>query len=111
MFASLRGRLISEFTYLANFVRDLLTRSFSQRALRARLRLYGGAVRGTYNEARFAAMRAAGFTEMRRVLHPADHCDPCVEWAGRGWQPIGTMPLPTQDTPCGNNCRCTVEYR
>jgi hypothetical protein len=48
--------------------------------------------------------------EERRVLGVADHCPGCLEQAGLGWQPIGTLDeIGTEE--CGNNCRCEYEYR
>jgi len=45
---------------------------------------------------------ASGF-----VVH---NCNGCLEQAGLGWQPIGTLDEIGAEE-CGNNCRCEYEYR
>ena len=76
----------------------------------ARVRLYGQAGRGTYWSTVGRVMGASGYTQEQRVLHPADHCRDCVEYADRGWQAIGTLPT-IGDSQCRSNCRCSFEYR
>lgn len=76
-------------------------------------------VQGYVLEARqqfFAAERAAlrqsdGRFEERRRLHANESCVDCVNYAGMGWQPMGTLPLPGQASRCGSRCRCTIERR
>lgn len=53
----------------------------------------------------------AGYTEMRRLLNSRIPCSDCPQYAAQDWQPIGVLPLPTEDCECGANCLCTVEYR
>lgn len=61
-------------------------------------------------------MKKSGFTEERRKLGVADHCSGegdtpgCIEIAGMGWRPIGTLPK-IGAALCGNNCKCSFEYR
>jgi len=38
------------------------------------------------------------------------NCNGCLEQAGLGWQPIGTLDEIGAEE-CGNNCRCEFEYR
>lgn len=59
-----------------------------------------------------AALRQADRRfEERRRLHARESCVDCMRYAGMGWQPLGTLPLPGQDSRCGSHCRCTVEHR
>jgi hypothetical protein len=51
-----------------------------------------------------------GYTEEIRILGAADHCRSCLEYAGMGWQPIGTLPE-IGDSECNMNCKCEFEYR
>jgi len=51
-----------------------------------------------------------GFTEERRVLGAADHCNGCLAQAGMGWQPIGTLDEIGAEE-CNQNCKCEFEYR
>lgn len=106
----IRARVRAQYRYLDGFLRDLSTGT--QRldgTFRRRAELYGLAARETYVEHDRGNMRALGYTEERNVLHPADHCDECVEYAERGRVPIGTTPPPGQRL-CRARCRCTMRY-
>lgn len=72
--------------------------------------MYADAGRGTGQDMRRREAANNGYTEEQRVLNPADHCSDCVEYAGLGWQPIGTLPR-IGDSVCRTNCRCEFEYR
>lgn len=77
-----------------------------------------------YNQSGYAAledfknrdMKNAGWTQERSRLGVADHCSSegavpgCIEVAGFGWRPIGTLPKPGARR-CGGNCKCYMEYR
>jgi len=78
--------------------------------------LYGESGRGAYQETKRSAAKRKGFTEERRVLGFAEHCessgglDGCVELAAKGWQPIGKLPR-IGESPCRTHCHCNFEYR
>jgi hypothetical protein len=77
-----------------------------------------------YNQSGYAAledfkardMKVAGWTEERRKLGIADHCSGegetpgCIELAGMGWRPIGTLPK-IGAALCKMNCKCRFQYR
>lgn len=76
--------------------------------------LYMQAGRGTYYE--FADETAASLSATgapvfeQRVLDPgARHCPCCIEQAGMGTQPLGTL-LPIGRCDCRANCRCVKIY-
>ena len=75
----------------------------------ARARLYGEASRGTYEQQRRAMAADRGNQLERRILHAAESCADCIQYAALGWQPIGTLPRIGQ-SQCRTNCRCTFEY-
>jgi hypothetical protein len=53
-----------------------------------------------------------GYREMRRVdRHDSKVCPDCREYSDRGWQPIGSLPMPGRECQCYDHCRCAVEYR
>lgn len=53
-----------------------------------------------------------GMTMMRRVARGDKRtCDDCRNYAGQGWVPIGTLPVPGQMCACHDRCRCYVDYR
>jgi hypothetical protein len=72
--------------------------------------LYAEAGRGTYYVFTTKEMRAAGKTEEENQLHPAEHCQSCLDEAARGWVPIGTL-IPIGQRDCLGRCRCTISYR
>ena len=61
---------------------------------------------------RFYVREEQGYKEMRRIdRHDSKVCPDCRNYAGQGWQPIGTLPMPGRDCQCYDHCRCRVEYR
>jgi hypothetical protein len=51
------------------------------------------------------------YREMRREIASGHPCDDCLGYAAEGWQPVGALPMPTQECVCKSNCRCVVFYR
>ena len=76
---------------------------------KARVNMYARAGHATYEETKRAGAKDKGFTSERRVMSVAEHCADCLEYAARGWQPIGTLPK-IGDSVCQVNCRCKFEY-
>lgn len=78
--------------------------------------LKGAAIMSIYENRRLAEALRAGYTETRRVLGVAEHCDRskdrpgCVELAARGWIPIWQM-IPIGGATCRSNCKCHLEFR
>ena len=104
-------RLRAEYSYLQNFVRDLLDGRVSGAMAVARIGLYAQSVRGSYWEGSEARQKERGFSLMRRILdNQAQHCQDCIDYAARGMVPIGTVPLPGQRCACRARCKCSVTY-
>lgn len=103
--------LRGQYTYLAKFAQQIAFNGLpiDGRALR-RVDMYFGAGRKTYHATQTAVMTDVGHDEERSVLHPADHCDDCIEEAAKGWSPIGSL-IPIGDRQCLSHCKCTMEYR
>jgi hypothetical protein len=78
--------------------------------LRARAKMYGQAVRLSYENQVRAREQNARMSEERRVLSSAEHCSDCVGYAATGWQPAGTLPQ-IGDSQCRSNCHCHFEFR
>ncbi len=110
-------RLRSEYKYFNAFSKEIANGDLSAAQIQARVDQYAAGTRKAYYDGRTAAAKDGGFTEERRVLNPAEHCTTqgdrtgCIEYAAKGWQPIGTMPEPGEGTPCRGNCKCAKEYR
>jgi hypothetical protein len=47
----------------------------------------------------------------RRLLGAAEHCPDCLDYYARGWQPAGSLPVPTQSSQCGTYCQCDMVHR
>ncbi len=105
------ARLATEFSYLERLALDISAGRVSLAEVLYRLSLYARDARTTYFEGARAAKDDAGYTQERRVLNPAEHCSDCVLHAAKGWRPIGSLPLPGDDSQCISNCRCGMEYR
>ena len=78
--------------------------------LNARATLYGDASRGTYEQSKRAQAADKGNEEEIRILHAAESCVDCIQYAALGWQPIGSLPR-IGDSQCRSRCRCTFSYR
>lgn len=78
--------------------------------------LRGATPRASYENWRVTEHQARGYTEARRVLGVAEHCERsgdrpgCVELAALGWVQIERL-IAIGEATCREHCKCTVEYR
>lgn len=106
-----------QLAYLDGFHRDIRQAINSGKPLPAktvsRAGSYAAAASVTADQARRQSMADevvaddADLWEVR-VLGVAEHCNDCVEYAGRP-APVGTLP-PIGDSECGQYCKCRFEY-
>jgi hypothetical protein len=75
-----------------------------------RAQQYAQAGRTTYENFQRRAMEARGHDEERSVRNAGDSCAGCLAAEARGWQPVGSLPLPGERN-CLRNCKCAMEYR
>lgn len=106
------GQMIRrQYEYLQGFANDIASgkQPLNGRFL-VRAQMYADAPRSTFEQMRrrYEANRN-GQTVEKRVLGYAEHCGDCVEYAGRGWQPIGTLP-PIGASVCRVKCKCKFVY-
>lgn len=85
--------------------------------LRSTMVLRGGAISGLFENWRLKRLAPrAGYTEARRYLRVAEHCEHsaerpgCVELAAKKWVPIWQM-VPIGGATCRDNCKCRIRYR
>jgi hypothetical protein len=106
------GQIVrDEYNHLSGFAGELsagFQRTDGTMLTRAQLYTRGG--RRTYESVTGSVAEDAGNVEERSILHPADHCQGCIDEAAKGWQPIGTL-TPIGQRTCLGNDRCTMEYR
>lgn len=107
------GRQIrDQYGYLHNFAQEMASGKQPMNGrVNVRADLYVEAARDTFEEMRRRYEKNNNaMTEERRVLAAAENCNGCIEQAGKGWQPIGTLPrIGSQE--CRTRCKCTFEYR
>lgn len=103
--------LKDQYKYLDNFAGQIASGKVPlDGRLMVRAKLYAGAGHGTYEDMKRRLFEQRGYTEERRVLTPGENCNGCIEQAGRGWSPIGTLDRIGSEE-CRSNCRCDFEYR
>lgn len=98
-----------QFTFLRRLTDQI--QQGTVRGLRSRVTLYALSAKHVYEDTRLKVHTELGHTQMRRIQHSVEPCPDCTALAAQQWQPIGSLPLPTQESQCGNRCRCTVQYR
>ena len=103
---------LRQLKFFENMVRQVLSgRQPLNGALRMRAGMYAQAAYVTYeNSRRDFVQNEFEFKEEKRILAAVEHCPDCVDFAARGWRPIGTLPR-IGDSVCIVNCHCHFEYR
>lgn len=109
-YGKLGAMLKGQYQRLQEFEAALRDGKLTQQGAAYRAKLYINSARQVFSEGERGAAQTAGMDEERRVLHPAEHCQDCKDYAARGWQPLGTLPK-IGESECRVNCRCTFEFR
>lgn len=104
------SQLKFQYRKLRNFSDEIISGKLSEAQIKNRTMLYFGKISESYWSGRRAINRVNGAMWERRHLGGVDHCSPCLIYRGMGWQPIGTLPLPTNLCDCQSNCRCYMEF-
>ena len=107
-----------QYAYLDQFAKDIESdpAKWKTGRLDNRMKLYNQSGYSALEDFRARDVKIAGWTEERRVLGIAESCSGegavpgCIELAGMGWRPIGTLP-PIGAALCSQNCKCHFEYR
>jgi hypothetical protein len=103
-------RLSYEYGYLRGFAEKIRDEGMSEAQFLARLELYINKANGTRQIAVQASHKQAGYLWERRYLRAVENCKSCVSYAAMGWQPLGSLPAPTEKCECRANCRCTLKF-
>ncbi|MBC8446076.1 MAG: hypothetical protein H8D74_02630, partial [Chloroflexi bacterium] len=113
-------RIRGQYEYLEGFREDIREKQEEDEDadlslwLIARAALYAGSLWAMYHIIEREAERERGRDEVRWVLGVAEHCEDCLELAGRDWMPIDDLggQVPGDGTTrCRSNCQCHLEYR
>ena len=111
-YAQLSEMVKSEAQYLDGFIDAIGQGELSLEQAKARASLYTDGPWEAYHLGETNNRKAAGFEQVRRIaVDDGGTCDDCREYASRGWQQIGRLPMPGKASACGRRCRCTMEYR
>ena len=103
-------KMIAELGFLNNFAAEIAT-GLTLAQIDSRLSQYLEGIWSTFWKGEGFVQALLGSSEEMRVLDAAaEHCDVCPSLAGH-WEPIGSLPAPGEESPCGHRCRCTKEYR
>lgn len=103
-------RLRNEYQYLRRFAEEIRTKGISKAEFFRRLDLYSNAGSGLYEKARTEGHLKSDFAWEKRVRTKTESCQSCIAYEGLGWQPIGTLPAPTERCECRSNCGCIKEF-
>lgn len=105
------ARVKEQYAYLSDFTTQLQAGTIrTDGTFMARARLYAASVRAALHESMTEVVMAAGYTEERNVLHPAEHCVECLDQSAAGYVPLGTL-VPIGARQCLGNDKCTMRYR
>jgi hypothetical protein len=103
-------RLSYEYGYLRGFAEKIRDEGMSEAQFLARLELYINKANGTRQIAVQASHKQAGYLWERRYLRAVENCKSCVSYAAMGWQPLGSLPAPTEKCECQANCKCYFKF-
>lgn len=112
-FGRVGGRLQADYRRLEGFAAAIQNGELTLPQALSRTNLYVGNARVQFWEAerdRLVAAPGMAIVE-RRVLGDAEHCSDCLGYYDRGWQPVGSLPVPGQQSQCLTYCRCNMLYR
>ena len=109
-----RGKLGSQIRFqydkLWYFRQAIVNGKLSDAQIKYRANLYLNKTRMAYEQGKERSHYQAGYIWERRMKPALESCTPCIGYAGASWQPIGTLPAPTQNCTCQSNCKCYKVY-
>ena len=107
----------AQYDYIRNFANEVDSgKQKLDGTLGRRAQMYAEASRDTYEVTVKAAMKGKGMSLFRNVLHPADHCQDCLDETAKGWVDINLSPNEGGISNIGSRlCRtsdkCSFEYQ
>lgn len=114
-FGRVGGRIRQDYARVEQLARDIAEGKATLPQALARANSYVGSARTQFFDAerdRLQRSDSSMITIERRVLGSGgQHCKDCLDYYGRGWQLIGTLPSPGMDSVCGGACKCNIIYR
>ncbi len=110
-FGYLGSVIKAQYQYMRRFAAAVASGEFPIEGPRIlnRVAMYAEAGIGTYEETLRRFMIDKGAVLEQSILGMADHCEECIEAAGRGKQPVGTLPR-IGGRICLTKCHCHFIY-
>jgi hypothetical protein len=109
------GSMLKEqYKYLGEFSKEIADGKLSEAQIKARLHMYLNSSRSAYERAHSVNAKNLGMDEEAWLMGQVagEHCEDCLALNAKGWQPIGTFPIPGDgSTSCLTSCACSVDYR
>lgn len=99
-----------QYEYLDKFTKEIRRGLPLDGRFLSRASMYPKSARPFFHDEQRALLDDTGYSEERNVLHPAEHCDECMDQSAAGWVPIGTL-IPIGGRTCLGNDQCTMRYR
>jgi hypothetical protein len=109
-YGSIGAILKEEYKYLHQFARDILDKKLSKAQIKARMDLYAGSIRRSFEKGREKSHDNNGYKWERRDRHATDSCADCIGYSSQGWVAIGSLPPPGERCQCQRNCKCSKSY-
>lgn len=113
---TVRNRITDEISFAREFSLAALSgNAGSYRKIAARAKSYMQAAHITYSEAVHLFHLHSGIAvQAKRVMRKAEHCKPCIRFAGI-WMDIDKIPpigsIPRSVGGCERHCKCYIVYR
>lgn len=97
--------LRSQYARLRKFSRDIILGTQSEKQILNRAKRYIAKAREAFEEGNRRGNALVKRWE-RRIRTKTESCRECIVYEAAGWQPIGTLPRPTDRCSCRDNCGC-----
>jgi hypothetical protein len=101
--------LRSQYARLRKFSRDIILGTQTEKQILNRSKRYIAKAREAFEEGNRRGNALVNRWE-RRIRTKTESCRECIVYEAAGWQPIGTLPRPTDRCSCRDNCGCYFEF-
>jgi hypothetical protein len=97
--------LRTQYARLRKFCRDIILGTQSEAQIINRSKQYVAKSREAFEEGSRRGHALINKWE-KRIITKKESCQECLFYESAGWQPIGTLPRPTERCTCRANCGC-----
>ena len=97
--------LRTQYARLRKFSRDIILGTQSEAQILNRSKMYVAKSREAFEEGNRRGHALINRWE-KRIITKKESCQECLFYESASWQPIGTLPRPTEKCTCRANCGC-----